>query len=138
MIDICLFGREISDLVRVSSGRACVFILLSSVTRGLFIRPVVVVEGDARRIFVATAVCVRRMRYKRFVSLSYYGDRQAVVCLADGHDDPASSRVLVEDQSDRSWTDFSSAVASFSALCVGLATNTTRLLGALCRRDISR
>lgn len=48
MIDICLFGREISDLVRVF-GTSLRFILLSSVARGLFVRPVVVViEGDAR------------------------------------------------------------------------------------------
>lgn len=45
MIDICLFGREISDLIRVF-GTSLHFILLSSVARGLFIRPVVVVVAQ--------------------------------------------------------------------------------------------
>lgn len=51
MIDICLFGREISDLVRVSSGDEPAFFLsYFHQSRGdYFIRPVVVVvEGDAR------------------------------------------------------------------------------------------
>lgn len=78
MIDICLFGREISDLVRVF-GTSLRFILLSSVARGLFIRPVVVVENDARRIFIATAISFAAYGTKDCVSLSYYGDRQAVL-----------------------------------------------------------
>lgn len=72
MIDICLFGREISDLVRVF-GTSLRFILLSSVARGLFVRPVVVViEGDARGglrrdDYVARCVAVQKIPFAPLV-----------------------------------------------------------------------
>lgn len=76
MIDICLFGREIS-ISSAPSGRAIAFlILLSSVSAGIIIYPavvvVVVLEDDARGIFIATTVLsFAYVQYKRFVSLSH-------------------------------------------------------------------
>lgn len=94
MIDICLFGREISDLVRVF-GTSLRLILHSSVARGLFIRPVViVVEGNARRIFVATTTSFAACGTKDS-SVSHTTVIVRLFCPTDGHDDPTSSKILV-------------------------------------------
>lgn len=112
MIDICLFGREISDLVRVF-GTSLRFYPTFVSRAGIIIRPVVVVEGDARRIFVATTT---------FRSLhAVQKIRQSLVllrCSVSGRRTRRSdlgSRVLVGDQSDRTYElgKCSSTVASF-------------------------
>lgn len=69
MIDICLFGREIS-ISSAPSGRACVLFYFRQSHAGIIICPAVVVGDDAAWDLHRDDYIVRFVRYKRFVRLS--------------------------------------------------------------------
>jgi len=122
-----------------SLGRACILSYFHQ-SRGDYLS---VPSSSSRGIFIATTKSFAAYEYRRFASLSYYDNRRSCSVLpTDMADDPALSRVLVEDQSVRMYElgKFSSVMTSFPRFAShigGLATNTTRLLGTFYRRDIS-
>lgn len=138
MIDICLFGREISDLVRVF-GTSLRFILLSSVARGLLSVPSsssrVTRAGSSSRRVYSFAACGTKDS-----SVSHTMVIVRLFCPADGtrRSDLVEGLRRGSIRPDVRVGQIFLCHGIFSALCVGLATNTTRLLGAFYRRDISR
>lgn len=142
MIDICLFGREISDLVRVF-GTSLRFILLSSVARGLFVRPVVVViEGDARGGLRRDDYIVRCVAVQKIPFATRTTAIAGLFCPADATDTTirprrgSSSRINQTGRTSRANFPLTSFPRSASSDYSNEHDETPR--GVLYRRDISR